>query len=381
MKNILLIFKNSFSRNKLLALLVVAATAMMCALFGNVVSSNSKTRDDSTIKKICLGVVDSDNSTLSDNLAKYLINSLNMEIISENYENLSQLLIDKKISAIIEVPQGFENSSIGKNPKKLEITTLDDYANSAFIRAYINSYMRGISVISQGADGDEKLFAKMLEEQESPNTVTLSETNSDVDRRTLAADGYNSVIGMMLSISSIITVLIAKQIIDDRQLCTYNRIRCTPVTSLQYVIGVGLFGMVCLTVTNLIINIFAYNVSADLTLPFEIAFGVTELFMLFSAGLGIMIALLVNDSRALMTAGLGYGVIGSMLGGAWFTISENLGVVSSIAKIFPQYWVMDLLRKYRLNPDFNVLPNFSVLALATVLIFLISAVIFTRKKT
>lgn len=379
MKNILLIFKNSFSRNILSALLAVAAAILMCFAFGNVM--NSEEDDNPSIKKICVGIVDSDNSELSGNLAEYLTDSLNMKISSENYEKLSRLLIDKKISAIIEVPDGFESSSINGDTKKLEITMLDDYENSAFITAYINSYMRGISVISQGAGGDGELFAKMLAEQKSPNTVTMSETNSDVDRHTLAAKAYYSVIGLMLSISSIITVLIAKQIIDDRKLRTYNRIRCTPVKPLQYVTGVGLFGLVCLTVTNLIFNIFAYNTCAELTLPFGTAFGITELFMLFTTGFGIMIALMVNDSRALMTVGLGYGVIGSMLGGAWFPINENLGVVSGIAKIFPQYWVMDSLYKYRYNPDFNVLPNISVIALAAVLIFLISAVIFTRKKT
>lgn len=379
MKNILLIFRNSFSRNIMSAFLAAATAILMCVAFSNAMDSEKDANP--AVGKICVGVVDSDNSELSGNLAKYLTDSLNMEISSENYDFLSQLLIDKKISAIIEVPNGFESSAIAGNPKKLEITMLDDYENSAFITVYINTYMRGISVISQGAGGDEELFAKMLGEQKYPNTVTLSETNSDVDRRLLASEAYYSVVGLMLSISSIITVLIAKQIVDDRQLCTYNRIRCTPVKPLQYVIGIGLFGLACLTVANLIFNIFAYNTCAELTIPFGIAFGTTELFMLFAAGLGIMIALMINNSFALMTAGLGYGVIGSMLGGVWFPINENLGFVSGIAKIFPQYWVMDLLHKYRSNPDMNVLPNISVLALATVLIFLISAVIFTRKKT
>ncbi len=94
----------------------------------------------------------------------------------------------------------------------------------------------------------------------------------------------------------------------------------------------------------------------------------------------MLFALLVNDQRSLMTIGVGYATIGSMLGGAWFPIELELGFVSNIAKIFPQYWLMDLLRKYPDDPNFNVLPNVCILALSSVLVYLVSAVIFTRKN-
>ena len=105
-----------------------------------------------------------------------------------------------------------------------------------------------------------------------------------------------------------------------------------------------------------------------------------ELFMIFSVGLAVLFALLVNGQQALMTIGIGYATIGSMLGGAWFPIEIELGFVGSIAKIFPQYWLMDLLRKYFDDPGFNILPGVCILALAAVLVYLISAVIFTRKN-
>ena len=91
----------------------------------------------------------------------------------------------------------------------------------------------------------------------------------------------------------------------------------------------------------------------------------------------MLFALLVNNQRALMTIGIGYATIGSMLGGAWFPIVD-LGFVSSIAKFFPQYWFMDIMRNYA--SDFNTLPNICILTLSTVLVYLVSAVIFTRKN-
>ena len=69
-----------------------------------------------------------------------------------------------------------------------------------------------------------------------------------------------------------------------------------------------------------------------------------------------------------------------MLGGAWFPISDSLGVVGNIAKIVPQYWLMDMVRGFETATDVNILLNMCILALAAALAYLVSAVIFTRKS-
>lgn len=378
MRKILLIFRNSILRNKLAIALVIAAAALMSFIFyGQFTADGVVYAED----QISLGIVDDDNSALSENLNDYFVNSLGMEVVSGSYDYLSTRLIDRQISAIIEVPRGFEETAINGETQKLEITTLDDYANSAFIEAYINSYMRGVSVISQAADGSKNAFSKMLSAQKAPNTVSLAETNSQTDKRVKTADAYNLSIGFMLMVISGITVFISNQILVDRQLGTFDRMKCSSLRSSEYVVGISLFGVLCCTAANLLFNLFAYSVGEKMPVPIWLTLGANELFMLFSVGLAMLFALLMNDQRSLMTIGVGYATIGSMLGGAWFPIEPELGFVSSIAKIFPQYWLMDLLRKYPDDPDFNVLPNVCILALSAVLVYLVSAVIFTRKNS
>ncbi len=377
MRNILLIFKNSILRNKLTVILALAAAALMSFIFWSSASSDSSVY---AVDTIVVGVDDRDDSALSENLAKYLTESLGVEVTSADYDSLSALLIDRRISAIIEVPREFESSAISGTPAKLEITTLDDYENSAFIEAYLNSYMRGVSVISQSADKSAETFSEMVAAQRSPNTITLAETNSQVDRRAKTADAYNLSVGFMLMLISGITVFISNQILVDRRLGTFSRMRCSSLKSLEYVIGVSLFGVICCTASNLIFNLFAFSVGEEMPVPLGLALAANELFMLFSVGLAVLFALLINEQQTLMTVGIGYTVIGSMLGGAWFPMKVELGFVGSVAKIFPQYWLMDLLRKYPENPDFNILPNLLIIALAAVLAYLVSAVIFTRKN-
>lgn len=377
MRKILLIFKNSILRNKLTIVLAVAAAALMSFIFYKNINSDDTVYEND---KVSVGVVDGDSSALSENLCKYFSGTLGVEIVSGDYDYLSTHLINRQISAIIEVPRGFERTAIDGQPEKLEITMLDDYENSAFIEAYINSYMRGVSVISQAAGGSAETFSEMLAKQKSPNTVTLAEANSQTDKRAKTNDAYFLTVGFMLMIISGITVFISNQILVDRQLGTFDRMKCSSLKSSEYVIGVALFGVICCTVSNLIFNLFAYSTGGEMPVPLPLALAVNELFMLFSVGLAILFALLVNDQSTLMTVGVGYATIGSMLGGAWFPIRIDLGFVGSIAKIFPQYWLMDMLRKYPEDPSFNAMPSVCILALSAVLVYLISAVIFTRKN-
>ncbi|MDE6030037.1 MAG: ABC transporter permease, partial [Oscillospiraceae bacterium] len=322
MSKILLIFKNSILRNKLTLFLSIGTAVLMGIIFYGQINADGTVYASGTIS---VGVVDEDNSTLSENLCRYLENSLGMEIVSEDYDFLSALLIDRRLSAIIEVPAGFESSSISGKPGKLEITTLDDYENSAFIEAYLNTYMRGVSVIAQAADGSAETFSKMLSSQEVPNTVTLAETNSQVDKRVTTADAFNMSIGFMLMMVSGITVFISNQILVDRRLGTFDRMKCSSLKSSEYVIGVALFGGICCTATNLIFNVFVYSAGEEMPVPFGLAFWTGELFMVFSVGIAMLFAMLVNDQRSLMTVGVGYATIGSMLGGVWIPIDLDMG--------------------------------------------------------
>lgn len=378
MRNILVIFGNSAIRNKLMILLAVAAAAFACFTFNGLSSADSEVFVDDD--KIVVGLVDNDKE-ISDDLKGYLEGTLGMVVSENDYDSLSKDLIDRKISAIIEVPEGFYKSAAKGELKKPELTTLGDYENAAFIEVYLDTYMRGISVISQAAGGDEHIFSEMLESRKPPNEIVTPETNQTTDLRESAASAYSTSIGFLMMIISAITIIISKQIMDDGQFGTFDRMRCSSMKPSEYVLGISIFGIICTTALNLIFTGFVFITNKELVIPLGIAFLAMELFMLFSVGISIMFGLCVKNPMTLMTVGVGYACIGSMLGGAWFPIEENLGAVSGIAKIFPQYWLTNLLRNYSPDSGIEFLPNISVLVLATVLVFLISAVIFTRKKT
>ncbi|MDE7360851.1 MAG: ABC transporter permease [Oscillospiraceae bacterium] len=373
MRKILLIFRYSALRNKYMIILALLSAVLMSLFFRAMTNSESTAEDYMTIK---VGIDDSD-GRMTDDIKDYIVNTLKMDVVEGSYDILSKDLIDMQISAIIEVPRGFYDSAVSGSPKKLVITTLGDYENAAFVEAYLGSYMNGLAVISQAANGDGELFDKLLAEREQPLEISSVEAELGADESAAAQQEFNTALGFMISIMSAIAVFIANQILADRALGTYDRMRRTSLKSSEYVIGVSLFGVICCAVMLAAYMCFAYLTHGDMLLPFGTVFGAGLLLAVFSVGLATTMGLCVNSEKALMTVGIGYPVIGSMLGGAWFPIHGSLGFIGGVAKLFPQYWFMDLLRS---EAGADVTLNVCILAVSVVLVYLISAVIFTRKS-
>lgn len=387
MKNIMLIFKNSVFRNILMIVISIAAAALMVNVFSAVLKDGSVSEDNTVLSgfdadTMKIGLMDSDKSPLSENMKNYLTETLCMKIFEKNdYDSLADLLIDRDISAIIEVPQGFFENAAAGIVDTLEITTLDDYENAAFINAYLESYMQGVKVFSDCAAGNKESFEKMLSADAYKGTVTVVKNSSDSDKTANAHGAFSFAMGFMIMINSGVTVFISFMIISDRNSGTYNRMRCSSLKPAEYVIGVNLFGIVCCTAMNAAFTLIAYNLNEFIPIPMGLAFAASELFMLFSVGLSVLFALILKSQTNLVSVAIGYTTLGSMLGGAWFPITDGLGMVSSIAKLFPQYWFMDMIRNMPSDPDYNCVPNMCILALSAILAYLVSAVIFTKKNS
>lgn len=371
MRSIWLIFRLNLKRGFFMLLAAVLAGGMLAFSFHLLISSDEK--DESSPDKISVGIIDNDKSALSENLVDYLENTLGFYVVKEKlYEDQANFLIDKKISAIIEIPNDFYAGAANADINVPVITTLDDYENAAFIEVYMNSYMQGVQVMSDAAGGDETLFSQMLSSQAGLNEIKIVEFKQerlDVHTAFVFAEGF------MLMVMTGLMFFVSWFVMTDKNDGAYYRITASPVRPVEYIVGMAVFGILCGTLANLILTLYIYLQQDEIVVPFAITFGGGELFVLFSVGLSVMMALIIKSNMTLMTVGIGYTVLGCMLGGAWFPIADNLGMVGNVAKIFPQYWFMDMLRGA--SSDYNYLLPLCILALFALLIYLISAVVYS----
>jgi ABC-2 type transport system permease protein len=389
MKNILLLIQNSMQRNK-----VTVFSAFMCAFcLCMLMSLFSDMMGDNTITQIKIGVIDQDNTDLSADLKSYLTDTLDMQLIeNESYDELSTKLINKRISVIIEIPANFEKEAVSGMSEDLITTSLNDFENAAFVDAYLNSYVSSRVLLGRSAGGDKDLFHQLLVESQS-QIISVSNTEVPKLASGLADDGTlfisdsaysNSFVGCMgffLMFGFTFGISIAFMIFDDRSSGIFQRIQSTPVTSLQYIIGSTLFGV--LNGLLIIVVFFAYLflTRTDIGIPYGSAFLLMFLMMLIQVGFAMMLALLCKTKSAVLTIIFAYSSIGSMIGGAWFPIAFGPDSLQTLAKTTPSYWFMDSFVTMQQNPNASIVSNIIVLVLFILLVYLVSAIRFTQNKS
>lgn len=376
MKNVLLITMTNIKRNKFSLFLSLLGGVILCfllAAMGNLAA-------DIRLSKIHIGLIDQDQSKLSADFKAYLTQELDYELISDlTYEELSVQLIEKKISVIIEIPEGFyEMAAIGIL-KDLTVTSLDDYENAAFLQANLNSYMQSIRMLSKGAGGEKDLFDRLLADYEREG-IPISQTAAQfLDTKLLKdKEGFINSIGFYLMLVFGLSVIISFQVVEDFLSGVFHRVKTSPVKPVQYILGSGFFGMI---ICGLEIVVYCgYIRLADIQIGFPLGLLVAMmlLYSMFTVCFAIVIALWVKSKAAVGAASTGFSTLGCILGGAYFPLDLAPQSLQNLARILPQYWFMETFKALQVDRSANVWPNFIILALFTLLTFLSGAVMFAQ---
>lgn len=376
MKNIWIITKTNIKRNFFSIFMSVFGAFALCFLL--YVMGNMAV--DITLEKVMIGVIDEDQSKLSEDFKNYITEELDFGILDNNsYDMLSTELIEKNISVIIEIPKDFYEQISAGNNKEITITTTDDYENAAFLQAYLNNYLGNIRFISNSAAGDQKVFDQLLTDYKN-GPIEINQVAAPVmdEQELTELEGFNHSIGFFLMIIFALGVFIAFMIIDDRFSGVFNRIKITPVKPVQYIIGSGVFGiLLCLIEVGIYCG---YIIIKDIDIGFPVGLLILtmSLFSLFTVCFSVTIALSIKSKSAITSIIIGFSTVGAILGGAYFPLDLAPKSLQNLARVLPQFWFMDTFRRIQADPKANLYPNFIIMTLFTALAFLIGAVLFNQ---
>jgi len=170
-------------------------------------------------------------------------------------------------------------------------------------------------------------------------------------------------------------IFVTLAVMDDKTYGTYNRMRASSVTGMQYIIGTSMASSISSLLVMLPVLLFLIISGAEITFSIPYVLIANILFALISTALAIFIALLVNEKATIFMLSGCIAGLGSILGGAFFPIMESAGPLKYISMLTPQFWFTDLVGGSSANPLINI----TVLALYTALLFLASAVIFSKR--
>lgn len=372
MNNIVKIFCGTLRRLKIAIIL-----ALICGIAGVALYFPGRGTADAFMasEKIDIAVIDNDKSELSECIKNYFSNKVNMNIVDEaKAEKYNDMLINTDISAIIEIPEGFQQSVLDGNIKKIVSTTLDDYENAAYVSVYIDGFMRSAETASVAAKGDKDTLLKILSTEDGAELTTESAVVSSREALYVQA-GYYFSSGFLTMLVYGVGIFVTLAVMDDKSYGTYNRMRASSVTGMQYIIGTSMASSISSLLVMLPVLLFLIISGAEITFSIPYVLIANVLFALISTALAIFIALLVNEkSTIFMLSGCIAG-LGSILGGAFFPITESAGPLKYLSMLTPQFWFTDLVGGSTANPLINI----TILALYTALLFLASAVVFSKR--
>jgi Predicted membrane protein len=175
-----------------------------------------------------------------------------------------------------------------------------------------------------------------------------------------------------------LAMVVSITIVDDRRTGVYNRIAGTPVKAVQYMAGNSIFGFSLLMLEALIYCGFIGLMNKDIGFPVYKLFLLYMLFSFFIICFVIDVSLVIKSRIGNTTFIMSYNTLGAILGGAYFPLDLAPEYLQNLAKILPQYWIVDTLHKLMDNPGADISSNIIILVLFTVLAFLIGAVLFSQ---
>lgn len=385
MNNIFLIAKNAIQRSKIFLLMAVLAGIAVCVAYSG---GKDVGMSFAAAEAIDIGVVDRDHSTLSEHFHHYLAENLGMNILEEtDYDELTKVLIDMDLSVIIEVPEGFETSALAGEFQKLTLTTTNDYENTAFIQAYIDTYMQGISAASQTANGDTELFERILDSASADSEPLVMEsavvTSRDAE---VSASAFRVATGFYLMLVMAVAICVNFLVVTDKKQNTLDRMRVSAVGSLEYVLGT-VCSCVLICAPTAVIPLVFFGITGDsIGISLPLAVGFFFLFLLFAVGFGLVTSLLFNSMEAIIPVMVGFASIGCILGGAWFPIDNSIGALHLVSYLMPQYWIMNYIDSVQQNDlvtlteEVPAAVSIGILVLFTLLTYLTAAVCYGKKR-
>lgn len=360
---------------------------IIASLFGSVILCflfvNGREMSFVAEEGIGVGVIDQDNSALSEDMLKYMQDVLKMKLTrEEEYDALANALLDHDISVILEIPENMQEDMLQGKKRELSMTSMDDYANEIFTENYLETYMNRTAMLAEAAEGDAEEFARLLE-QASHRELDIVVSDSTGPDKEIQKDrgGLEFVIGFSAMLVMSFTMYMGMLILEDKEHGTFRRMQAASISPGSYIAGQALCGFMTSVIFMVGLLGYLFITKRDIGMPFWLLILMCVLYVLFAVGFTLVLALLSKSKLVLMTIIVGFATITNILGGAWFPIMDSAGGLKKLSLLTPQYWMMETIRKLHEDISYNFMPALLVLCLFVLFTYLLAAVVYTRRET
>ena len=377
MRKTAIIFWNMCVRSRWIVVVALCCGAALCGLFAFMTSTIS-----SGYEHIPIGLATHEENALTADLHSYLENELGMEVVeSPDSDYLGTELVERRVAAVVEVPDGFEESLLAGSPLPLDVRFLNDYANAQFVRGYLASYAESLSTLALGADGSSATLEDMLTSLHSGLVpVTTQPLGPSLLLRLSHQNAFRQFMGFYVMISSLLGIASALQLLDDRQTGVYNRVKVSAVRTTSYILGTSGIGIVNAVMLTAPFFIYTSIAGLDVGVRLWQAGALCLLYSLFVVGATLLAAMYLTTKSAVIAWIISLATIMCMLGGVFFPITTSPVFFQNLARATPQFWFVDAVLSLQNDPDSSWGLNAGVIALFALLCFILAGIRFVRPR-
>lgn len=288
------------------------------------------------MKNISLGVVDKDNSPMSQQLLAKFQASNYFKLNDFNYstDDAMENLARDKTDILVEIPFNFERDIYKSDNPTVSITV---NAINGMKAVLATSYAGNII----GDFGKEKAVEILPVMSQNEFNVTYSNWfNPRLDYKTLMLPG---VLGLIITVVGV--MLSALNIVREKEIGTIEQINVTPIKRWQFIVGklvpFGVIGLTQLTL-GLIVSVVFFDLQIVGSL--WLFYGVVTIYMIALLGFGFFISIISDTQMQAMYMVMFFVFIFILLSGL-FTPTDSMPQWARWLNVInPTAYLMEVIR-------------------------------------
>lgn len=323
--------------------------------------------------KFKVGVVDNDNSYVSNEIIKAVDDLEDIQSMKIKKEDYEILLITQQIQMAIIIDKDFQNKLLNSEDEEIKIKSINENDVNVVVKSMIELKCEDLSMIAKISNKDINKFKEINQEYNDESTkLSLNDIN---EKRPQIEES----LGLIIFVIFIAGGNIVNFLIEDEENKTKIRIFCSGISKWKYYVSLVLVFYIMSSMTTVIYYILAKVFSIDFGMENSINFLIVMLFLNFMA---ISFNLcIVSFTRSRYTSGILNVLIivpCCMLSGVFWDFDIMPKNIQSIGRFIPTRWVYICLESIQKTNDLSSVNTYLGAIFALSMIILIISFIKLR---
>ncbi len=319
---------------------------------------------------LSVGLVDMDNTTLTEVLAETLRESSPLTILEE--EDIRGVLASGRVDYVLVIDSGFTEDVLNNKQGSLRGYSIQETNLAVPVKMKMESFISSSKSLAAAANGDVEAFYKGLNDYRN-GSFSLRSTSLDENQKDInAAMGGIGLLSMnMLFLATFATINLLK----DKENKTYYRVLASPLTVKSYMLqSILSFLLVSLLQVAGAFLVIVYVFKIYLGPSVLNLFVIMSAFALLCVSFGVALSSIARNTRQAVNAATLLITPLSMLGGYLWPREIMPEILQKIARFLPTPWVVDGAHRVMLgNPLSSAAPEIIIMLLYALVFFLLGS--------